>query len=288
MQKQFNDQYYDEEDANFLADRNEDELLEHPEYVDEDLGFDDSQYFNYDENEYGEEEGEEEGEGGVEKEALSADARKQVGHLVDDLYKLDYEDIVAGIPCRFKYRSVEPDDFGLTAEEILLAEDSELNKFVSLKSISAYNTSKKGKDYSKKRKRLRAELRARMAELEEKEKQEATAVVDRVEATVRVKAQEVDANEGEKKKRRRRRKDRQEPAGTLAEDVPSLPVNVSSEEGTGQEQVVTSANAVLPENLKNGIGKKKKKLLPRSKDQSQSSKKAKAEDPVAKRLALYK
>lgn len=46
----------------------------------------------------------------------------------------------AGIPCRFKYKEVEPEGFGLTAEEILLADDSELNKFVSLKHISAYNT----------------------------------------------------------------------------------------------------------------------------------------------------
>ena len=45
---------------------------------------------------------------------------------------------MAGIPTRFKYCSVAPDDFGLDAVEILLADDKELNKFVSLRRLSAY------------------------------------------------------------------------------------------------------------------------------------------------------
>ena len=49
---------------------------------------------------------------------------------------LNYEDIVAGMPTRFKYRQGDTNSCGLSTEEILFARDSTLTQFVSLKKLA--------------------------------------------------------------------------------------------------------------------------------------------------------
>lgn len=53
-------------------------------------------------------------------------------------YELDYEDIVAGMPTRFKYHQVPAADYGLTAEEILLLPDKTLNQYAGLKKYAPF------------------------------------------------------------------------------------------------------------------------------------------------------
>ncbi|KAJ1944064.1 Ribosome biogenesis protein Kri1, partial [Linderina pennispora] len=85
-----------------------------------------------------------EGGTGPSKRAADLDANKaelkdKVAEYMDDLYQLDFEDIVGGdLPTRFKYAKVKPVSYGLSAAEILLADEENLSKYVSVKRIAPY------------------------------------------------------------------------------------------------------------------------------------------------------
>ncbi|CAN8061400.1 unnamed protein product [Agarophyton chilense] len=73
------------------------------------------------------------------------DVQDDVGRLIDEYYNLNYEDIVGGVPVRFKYKKVAPESFNMTPEHILTTDDRELNSLVSLKYLAPYRSEREVK-----------------------------------------------------------------------------------------------------------------------------------------------
>ncbi|KAI0090576.1 KRI1-like family C-terminal-domain-containing protein [Irpex rosettiformis] len=95
----------------------------------------------------------EEKEDGVDLDEMDADAnyydgdewdgteemrKRKLDEYMDELYGLEFNDMVGDMPTRFKYTKVESDAFALSPVDILLATDAELNQYVGLKKLAPY------------------------------------------------------------------------------------------------------------------------------------------------------
>ncbi|GLB37339.1 putative KRI1-like family protein [Lyophyllum shimeji] len=69
--------------------------------------------------------------------------KRKLDEYMDEIYALDFNDLVGGMPTRFKYTGVQPQNFALTPAEILTATDKELNEYMSIKKYAPYRKSVK-------------------------------------------------------------------------------------------------------------------------------------------------
>ena len=212
MQEAFGDDFYEKEDAEWKTDEDVQRTLRNDgdvEYVDmEDEDGDEQEVAGEDEEgDYGEDYDEEEGydDNKQEQETETEIEKKVRAKMMDKLYELDYEDIVAGMPTRFKYREVEPNNYGLSTEEILLARDQTLKQFVSLKKMAPYREEGEYHVSSRKRRKFREMLQQDIEETEKRLKEQGITVQDNHNQA----SNEESGTKSHKKKRRRTKKNGQ-------------------------------------------------------------------------------
>lgn len=186
MKHAYGDDFYNKEDGEWKTDLDVRQSLKEDDEGDVLVGRDDvdgGMYDTYDDDggkdeddqmqegdhDYDEtEEWNEDGNQGYEQEGSHEESeleKKLKSKMQNELYKLDYEDIVAGMPTRFKYREVESNDYGLTTQEILFARDASLKQFVSLKKLAPYNEQGEFHPGSRKRRRFREMLKQDLEEM---------------------------------------------------------------------------------------------------------------------------
>jgi len=62
----------------------------------------------------------------------------KVQEYMDEVYSMDFNDMIGDMPTRFSYTPVSAQSYSLTPAEILLATDAELNEYMGLKKIAPY------------------------------------------------------------------------------------------------------------------------------------------------------
>uniref|UniRef100_A0A803N6A8 Kri1-like C-terminal domain-containing protein n=1 Tax=Chenopodium quinoa TaxID=63459 RepID=A0A803N6A8_CHEQI len=125
MNAAFGDRYYEEEDVDPEFGSESESDLEKPDFKKEDelLGLPEDWDVTKSNDGFF-----------AERERLKTLDKK----LEEELYKLDYEDSIGDLKTRFKYREVKPSKYGLSAADILMLDEQELNQYVSLKKLATY------------------------------------------------------------------------------------------------------------------------------------------------------
>ncbi|PWN28953.1 Krr1-domain-containing protein [Jaminaea rosea] len=94
-----------------------------------------------------------------------AERKAAAARLVEQYRDLDYEDVIGGdLPTRFHYTTVPKTNYGMSAVEILLADDKDLNDVVGLKQMQPYRRGaermegKRSKELNRRLKEFRRKL----------------------------------------------------------------------------------------------------------------------------------
>ena len=66
--------------------------------------------------------------------------------MVDEMYKLDYKNLIGDMPTWFKYHAVHKNSYNVSTREILFTKDTSLNHFISLKRMVPITVPKNGKE----------------------------------------------------------------------------------------------------------------------------------------------
>ncbi|KAF7297860.1 Kri1-C domain-containing protein [Mycena chlorophos] len=156
--------------------------------------------------------------------------KRKLNEWMDEIYALDFNDLVGGQPTRFHYTSVAPQSYALTASEILQAKDAELNEYMGIKKYAPYRQEGWDKNRNERLKEFKGKIQERMgasgAGAQEggdglakkkrkgkKERMREKAEADATETGIKRKreddgdAEDAAPTEGSKKKRRRKKKD---------------------------------------------------------------------------------